>query len=153
MRRGPARRRNGFTLIELVITIIMLSVLGGIALPTLRAAVFRAHAAKVATDVAAVRAAVFQLREDTNGLPRTARWRTVPPDLATYLNNVPFVYQDLEYRLVTNARRGRVDLRIRYPRGSTVGAALQRYRRSGSDAGSVTWTARQTIWRLLEDNQ
>jgi prepilin-type N-terminal cleavage/methylation domain-containing protein len=156
-RRGTVTRRPtaraGFSLVELLTTMIVLGILGGVALPTLRAATYRADASKVATDMAAVRSAVFEYREDANRLPRTAAWRTIPRDLAPYLNNVLFVYKNLDYRLVTTAGRGRVDFIVRYPRNSQAGAALRRFRRPGNDSGSVTWSATQTRWRLLEDNQ
>jgi prepilin-type N-terminal cleavage/methylation domain-containing protein len=152
MSRRPSARA-GFALIELLTTMIVLGILGGVALPALRAATYRADASKVATDMAAVRAAVFEYREDATRLPRTAAWRTIPRDIVPYLNNVQFVYKDLDYRMVTTAARGRVDFIVRYPRNSHIGAALRRFRRPGNDSGSVTWSATQTRWRLLEDNQ
>lgn len=76
----------------------------------------------------------------------------MPPDLAALID-IPFTYKDLEYRLVTNANRGRVEFRVRYARGSDLGAALQTFMSPGTASGSVTWTARQTRWRLLEGNQ
>jgi prepilin-type N-terminal cleavage/methylation domain-containing protein len=144
--------RAGVTLIELLIVMAIVGILAGIALPSLRSAIDRADAAKVASDMTVVRTAVFEFREDDNSLPRSAGWGRVPPDLASRLD-IPFTYKDVEYRLVTNARRGRVEFRVRYARGSALGAALQTFMAPGTESGSVTWTARQTRWRLLEGNQ
>ena len=152
---SAARRGSpgGFTLLELLVTMIVVAVLAGIVAPKLRSAIFRAEAAKVVTDMNRVRVAVFELREESGGLPRRARWGSVPRDLVPYLENVSFKYKDLEYRLTTNTRRGRVDFYVRYPRNSPIGNALQRFRRAGRDSGSVTWSRRRTRFRLLENNR
>jgi prepilin-type N-terminal cleavage/methylation domain-containing protein len=151
--RAGRRARRGFVLIELLTALAVLAILGGIALPSLRAAVYRADAAKVVTDMTAVRQALFDYREDSNRLPRTSPWGRAPPELESYLEELPFRYKDLDYRVVVNRRRGRVDFYVRYPRGSHIGAALQRFRRPGSDSGSVIWSLRRTAFRLLEDNR
>ncbi len=145
--------RCGFTFLELLVTMIVLGTLAGIALPNFRAAVYRADAAKIMTDMNRVRVAVFELREESGGFPRRAGWGSVPRDLVPHLDNVSFTYKDLEYRLTTNSRRGRVDFSVRYPRNSPIGNALQHFRRAGRDSGSVTWSRRRTRFRLLEDNR
>lgn len=148
-----ASGRGGFSLIELLTAMVVIGILAAIALPNFRAAIVRADASKVASDMTVVRTAVFEYREDNSGgLPRSAGWGRVPPDLAALID-IPFTYKDLEYRLVTNANRGRVEFRVRYARGSDLGAALQTFMSPGTASGSVTWTARQTRWRLLEGNQ
>lgn len=143
---------TGFTIIEVLIAMTVVGILAGIAIPNFRAAITRADAARVASDMTLVRTAVFEFREGDGSLPRSARWGTVPPDLAA-LVDIDFSYKNAEYRLVTNQSRGRVEFRVRYPRGSELGAALQGLMQPGSGSGSVTWTARQTRWRLLENNQ
>ena len=153
MSAARCRSRVGFTILELLVTLIVMGTLAGIAVPNFRAAVYRADAAKIVTDMNLVRVAVFELREEIGGLPRRARWGSVPPQLVPYLDNVSFTYKDLEYRLTTNRRRGRVDFLVRYPRNSRIGNALQRFRRAGRDSGSVTWSRTRTRFRLLEDNR
>ena len=145
--------RGGFTLLELLVTMIVLGALAGMVAPNFRAATYRADAAKIMTDMNLVRIAVFELREESGGLPQRARWGSVPRDLVPHLENVSFTYKDLEYRLTSNSRRGRVDFFVRYPRNSPVGNALQRFRRAGRDSGSVTWSRTRTRFRLLEDNR
>lgn len=153
MNRGHGLRRGGFTIIELLTVLTLIGILAGLGVPSLRSAVDRADATRVVTDMRAVRQALFTYREDSGGLPRTARWGTVPPELRPYIDGVQFTYKELEYRLRVNNGRGRVDLLVRYPRGSRIGAALQRFRRPGRDSGSVLWNSRQTRFRLLENNQ
>lgn len=143
--------RAGFSLLELLTVMVVIAILAGIALPALRIAIYRADAARVVSDMAAVRQSLFDYREDADALPGTSRWGETPSELATYLDHMPFAYKDLEYRLVVNRRRGRVDFEVRYPSGSHIGAALQRYRRAGSDSGSVAWSVRRTTFRLLEN--
>lgn len=152
---APQRdQRAGFSLIELLVTMVVISILAGISAPYLRDASSRAEARTVMADVNAIRVALYEYREDNdNALPPTAPWNTVPPGLVPYLNNVDFSHEDLDYRLRTNVRRGRVDLIVRYPRRHSIGLALRTFERPGRDSGSVTWNARRTRFRLFERNQ
>lgn len=146
-------RRGGFTLVEVLVVAVVVAVLATVALPNLQKAIYRADAAHVMADMHNVRLAVMQYREDTGQLPRSRPWGTTPPELAPYLGGKAFTYKDLDYRLVVNAGRGRVEFRARYPRNHPIGEALKQYRTPGTESGSVNWTARQTQWRLLEDNK
>ena len=149
-----SRSRGGFSLIELLTTMVVIGILAAIAIPSFRDASYRADARKVMTDVSAIRVALYEYREDNNNsLPPTARWGTVPPGLEPYLNNVDFEYKDLEYRLRTRNRRGRVDIFVRYPRNHPIGLALRVFERPGRDSGTVTWNRRRARFRLLENNQ
>lgn len=149
MNERSASSRSAFTLIEVVTVAVILGIFAGIALPSFRRATYWAHAAKVVADMNAVRLAVFEFREDNARLPGTARWGQTPPDLIPYLDQMPFVYKDLEYRLWANDRRGNVEFRVRYPTRSPIGDALSRFRRPGTESGSVSWTPRETKFRLL----
>jgi len=75
-----------------------------------------------------------------------------PPDLSLYIDQMIFVYKELEYRFFVNAERREVRLDVRYPEGARIGEALQTYRRPGDEAGSVTWTATQTKFTLYNDS-
>ncbi len=138
---------------EMLTTLIVLSILGGVAIPTMRSAIERADARKVVTDVSAIRVAVYQFREENQRLPAGDAWGTIPPELADYLNNVDFRYKDLSYRLVTTPSRGRVDVLISYPALHPVADALMTFARPGSESGSVVVTTSSARFRLLEDNQ
>lgn len=153
MNTRSAPNRSGFTLIEVVTVAVIFGILAGSALPNLLGAMHRAHATKIVADMNTVRLAVFEFREDNGRLPGTARWGQTPPDMMPYLDQMPFVYKDLEYRLSVNSRRGRVEFRVRYPRGSPIGEALSRFRRPGRESGSVSWTSRETKFRLLVNNR
>ena len=154
MKSRMSEPRLGFTLAELLTTMVMIGILSGIATPYLREAIYRAEARRIMTDVSAIRVAVFEYREDNdNALPPTAGWRTMPPGLAPYVNNVDFSYKNLEYRIRTNRRRGRVDFYVRYPRRDPVGAALRVFAQPGNDSGSMNWNNRRSRFRLLNNNQ
>ena len=153
MRRRGVDPRAGFSLVELLTTMVVIGILAAIAMPAFRNSIARAEARKVMTDMAAVRTAVFQFREDEGRLPRRARWGQIPPDLADYLNNVDFEYKTLQYRLTSNNRRGRVDFLVRYDRNDPIAAALLTFARPGTDSGSATWARRRMRFRILENHQ
>lgn len=146
-------RRGGFSLIELLTTMVVISILAAIAIPNFRESVARADARKVMTDVSAIRTALFEYREDAAGLPGFAFWGTVPTELEPYLNNVDFEYKTIRYFFWPNERRGRADLLLIYPPDDPIAAALRPFARAGSDSGSITWNRRWMRFRLLEDNQ
>ncbi len=143
MRGAP--RLAGFTLVEMAIVLTVMAILAGLALPNVKDAVYRADAAKIVSDVRAVKLAVEEFVQENGSLPRSGRWRQVPADLAPYLAGMPFEYKTVEYRLISNRRRGVVRLRVRYPRRDPIGAALARYRRPGE----VRWTNRRTDFYIV----
>ncbi len=142
----PDRRNAGFTLIEVITTMMVLGILAGIAIPSLTAAIVRADGARVISDVRNVELAVKQYVESTGQLPRNSRWGQAPPDLSEYLGDVSFEYKSLDYRLLRRTRQGQVILRVRYPANDRIGTELARYRR---DDGSVTWTRRRADFYLV----
>lgn len=153
MNRRIDSRRAGFSLIELLTTMVILGTLAGIAVPSFRDSVAKADARKIMTDVAAIRTALFEYREDAGALPPTAPWGRVPDGLSAYLNGVDFAYKDVTYRMVARPRRGRVDLVVRYPRNGPIAGALRVFDRPGNDSGSATWRRARMRFRLLEDNR
>ena len=140
------RGRDGFTLIELVIVASIMSILGGLALPNLKAAVIKADAARIIADVRTVDLAARQFVEENGSLPRNSRWGSAPVDLVPYLGEMTFEYKTVEYRLIRNNRTGKLRLRVRYPRRDPIGAALARFARSGE----VVWTNRRTDFYLID---
>lgn len=137
------RVRSGFTLAELLLIMVVLSILAGVALPTMRKAIDRADAAKIMTDIRNVSMGVRTYIENNGGVPDGAQWGVLPPDLVPYLpESGAFGYKTTEYRLVTQANQGSVRLEIRYPNQDPIGIALQRF--TGAD---FTWTnTRTTVW-------
>lgn len=150
---GGAARRRGFTLLELLTSMIVIAALGLVAIPNFKRAIDKADARKVVTDMAAVRAAVFEYREDAGHLPATHPWASVPMELVPYLNNVDFSYKSVEYRLEVTPSRGRVDFLVRYPANDPMGMALHTFSRPGGDAGSITWNTHETRFRLTEGSE
>lgn len=144
------RRRfgRGFTLIEVLLVMVILSILAGIALPLLRGAVARADAARVRADVRQIEVAALQYRESEGRFPARSGWGTYPPDLQPYLSEgTEFTYKEVEYRMVRtgNPRRGeQFRVIVRYPRDSQVGEALQSFR-----GERVIWTRRRTTFEIF----
>jgi type IV pilus assembly protein PilE len=82
----PERRGvMGFTLIELLITMAVLGILAGIALPRLRVAIVKAEAVDVLADMDVVKVAIINYQSDHNAWPAESGGGQVPNGLAEYL--------------------------------------------------------------------
>lgn len=140
-RRGP----GGFSLVELLLIMVLIAILAGVAVPSLRKAIDQADAAKIMTDVRNVTMAVRSYMEVNNGaIPAGAAWGVVPPSLRPYLpDGMDFTYKSTTFRVVVQVARGTVRFQVRYPRNDPVGVALKRF--VGAD---VTWTRTQTTFWL-----
>lgn len=140
-------RRAGFTLVEVLTVSVVIGILAGIAMPTLRRSIDRAAAAKVVADVRMLVVATRSYLEDGGTLPSTEPWLTPPSALNEFLEEtMPFTFRDAEYRFVTVPAIDRAVLWVRYPNGSGLGEALQRFRRTGE----VTWTPTRTTFVLAQ---
>lgn len=140
IRRQASR---GFTLFELLLIMVVISILAGIALPTMRKAIDKAEAARIMTDVRNVTLAVRSYVEEKGTLPKSAPWGTSPPQLQPYLSEaVAFTSGNITYRMVTQKAAGTTRLVVRYPNKDPIGVALKRF--VGQD---ITWTnTRLTVW-------
>jgi len=98
-RSGPIdARRGGFSLIELLVTVSIVGILAGLAIPNLRSMTFRARAAEVAGDLEVVRIATVSYNGDAHRWPADASQGTVPPELDGYLPE-GFSFQGNGYEL------------------------------------------------------
>ena len=145
--RAVDRRRAGFTLVEVLLVATILGILAGVATPQLSRAIDRAGASKIAADARNLTLAVRSYQETSGTLPATEAWGVTPSSLGQYLDDsMAFTYRDAEYRFVTEPSIGLAELWVRYPEDSNLGAALQRFRRTGI----VTWTPTQTTFVLAQ---
>lgn len=80
-----ASRKAGFSLIELLITMAVISILAGIAVPRLRGAIVKAEAADVLGNMDVVKVAVINYQSDHNAWPPEASPGQIPEGLAEYL--------------------------------------------------------------------
>lgn len=90
-------QRQGFTLIELMVVVMIVGILAGLAIPNLRGAVLRADAAHVVSDARAVGLAAHEFLSDTGRFPQSGSAGEVPAELEASLAGVPFEYKGMTY--------------------------------------------------------
>ena len=91
-------RRGGFSLIELLVTVSIVGILAGLAIPNLRNMQFRARAVEVAADIEVVKVATVSFNGDMHAWPADATLGTVPPELNGFLPD-GFSFQGDRYEL------------------------------------------------------
>jgi prepilin-type N-terminal cleavage/methylation domain-containing protein len=93
-----ARRRGGFTLVEMTVVVAVVSILARIALPNLQESVIRARAAAAMGDVDVVRTAAANYHARTNVWPAETPPGVVPAEL---IQDLPegFTFERGEYQL------------------------------------------------------
>lgn len=77
--------RDGFTLVELLVTVSIVGILAGLAIPNMRNMTFRARATTVAADLEVVRVATVSYNADQNAWPAEVASGVVPPELVGFL--------------------------------------------------------------------
>jgi prepilin-type N-terminal cleavage/methylation domain-containing protein len=139
----------GFTLVELLVTLALLGILSGIAVPKIRGAVFRADAAHIVSDAQTVRLAALEHLAETGAFPPSSDWGAVPSQLQSRLpDGFEFQYEGIvEYRWrraedggAFNAEHlGRME--VRYTGLQGLAQAMRAY------AGTfTTWSESSTIF-------
>ncbi len=93
-----AKRRKGYTLVELMVAAIMVGILARIAMPLYQNMTYRARAAATLGDLNAIRVAAYAYNTDTNRWPADAQPGEVPPELVPYLDD-GFTFTRSHYQL------------------------------------------------------
>lgn len=84
-RRSKPPARDGFTLVELMMVVLIISIIAAVAIPNVQNALMRARAAEAVGDLESLRVAVFNYQADNNLWPPDAEVGLVPSGLARYL--------------------------------------------------------------------
>lgn len=82
---APLRKKLGFTMIEVLTALMVMSVVVRLGIPNYQEVRLKAEAASVAGDFEVVRHAAFGYLADHNGWPRDFAAGQVPPELVSYL--------------------------------------------------------------------
>ena len=81
------RRRLGFTLIELMITVTIVGLLARIAIPRVNSFRLKARAARIVSDLEVIRGAAFAVMADSSRWPEGEAVGTVPAIMSPYLSS------------------------------------------------------------------
>ena len=147
--RGFNSGRRGFTFAELAFIASILGLVSTVAISQMSGPIIEADAARVGMDMRLVRQAAVEYVELSGDLPGSYEWGEHPQELTVLSDTTHFGHKDVEYRLWSDENTGKVEFRVRYHEDSPVGMALTRYRRSGTEDGSVSWTPTETTFRLF----
>ena len=84
---GPSQKlgRAGFTLVELLVTVSIVGILAGLAIPNMRNMTFRARATTVAADLQVLQVATLSYNGDRHTWPAEVASGVVPPELVGFL--------------------------------------------------------------------
>jgi len=125
-RRG--RAEGGFSLIELVVVVTIVSLLAALAQPQLKRVLLRAQAAAAVSELNAVKTAVQQYEGDFLEYPPESAEGVIPPGLETYLpEGFSFTYDDyvMDYdNFISAGGAFRLGLTI-VPNDPTLGEAMR----------------------------
>lgn len=102
MTRGRPHRsgrdRRGFSLAELAVTVMIVGILAGVAVPNLHHALLKAEAARLVGEARTVRLAALDHLADNGSFPPSSGTGTVPSALAPYLpENYTFTFNGVRF--------------------------------------------------------
>ena len=91
--------RRGFTVIEMLIIMVIVTILASIAFPLYHGATKNAEAIKVISDIRVIQQAALDHFADNGTYPRSRGWRRVPPELVSHLRDgFTFQHGGVDYR-------------------------------------------------------
>jgi len=94
---APGSRRAGFTLVELVLVVVIVSILAGLAIPNFQNVVTKARAADLLGRIDVVEVAVQSYLGDNNSWPAETGAGVVPTGLINYLpENFSFTGEEFQ---------------------------------------------------------
>jgi prepilin-type N-terminal cleavage/methylation domain-containing protein len=94
---SPRRGRAGFTLVELVLVVVIVSILAGLAIPNYQLVVTKARAADLLGRIDVVEVAVNQYLGENNNWPAESAPGVVPTELTSFLpDNFEFTGEDFD---------------------------------------------------------
>lgn len=79
------RDRHGFSLAELAVTVMIVGILAGVALPNLRSALLDAQASRFVSDARTVSLAAYEYLSENGTFPGSGAYGVVPAQLEPYL--------------------------------------------------------------------
>lgn len=95
---GTRRNRAGFTLAELAVTVMIVGILAGVALPNLHYALLKAEASRLVSEAHTIRTAAFDYMSDYGRFPPSSGSGVVPAALKPYLpENYSFTINRVSY--------------------------------------------------------
>lgn len=98
MRLPSVRDRGGFSLAELAVTVMIVGILAGVALPNLRSALLDAQASRIVSDQRTVSLAAYEYLAENGTFPGSSGYGIVPPQMAPYLpDNFSFAHDGVTY--------------------------------------------------------
>lgn len=78
-------KRGGFTLVELLVTVAIVGILAGLAIPNMRNVTVRARATNVFGDIRAVRQATLDYNANATAWPADQPVGDIPPEIVPFL--------------------------------------------------------------------
>ena len=95
--RRSARGRGGFTLVELMLVVVIVSILAGLAIPNYQVVVIKARAADILGRIRVVELGVHSYLGENNAWPNESAVSVVPPGLVVFLpENFTFASEDFD---------------------------------------------------------
>lgn len=106
--KRPARRRNGFTLIEVLVVVVILGILAAIIVPNLMDKPGQARTTKAKADIRAIESALNMYRLDNHDYPSTDEGLEALVD--EYLPRMPMDPWSRPYQYLNPGVQARIDI-------------------------------------------